>query len=99
MLGNFAPEDYPTRGTTYKICFILFMLLHHIYFLNFLIAILSSVFEESEERGKFAFLSNRYQYIEKLSIPFKDKDGYRELVINPSPIAGLTIFYATFSLE
>ena len=67
MLGNYLQLTYPRRDLEYKIIFTLFMLVSHIFLLNFLIAILSLTYVEMSERGKFEFLRNRYQYIEKLS--------------------------------
>ena len=86
MLGNYLQLTYPRRDLEYKIIFTLFMLVSHIFLLNFLIAILSLTYVEMSERGKFEFLRNRYQYIEKFMTPLKDECGYQELIIQPSPV-------------
>ncbi|CAI2360713.1 unnamed protein product [Moneuplotes crassus] len=91
MLGNYVQNTYDQRDLPYKILFIVFMICCHVFLLNFLIAILSLVYAEMSARGKFAFLSNKYQYIEKLSIPLKDQHGYKELIIHPCPLNVLSL--------
>ena len=86
MLGNYLQLTYSRRDLEYKIIFTLFMLVSHIFLLNFLIAILSLTYVEMSERGKFEFLRNRYQYIEKFMTPLKNENGYQELIIQPSPV-------------
>ena len=71
----------------------------NIFLLNYLVAILSTVFIIMTEYGEFEFRCNKYQYIEKYSTPMLDKDGYKELVIHPPPLNFLTlpIVFGTFS--
>jgi hypothetical protein len=40
--------------------------------LNYLIAILTTVYEEMLEQGDFAYKSNKYMYIERFFIPLQD---------------------------
>jgi len=63
--------------------------------LNYLIAILSTVYENMLEKGDFAYKSNKYMYIERFFIPMQDKWGYTELVVHPPPmnyISALLLF-------
>ena len=50
--------------------------LANIFLLNYLIAILSTVYEEMLEKGDFAYKSNKYMYIERYLIPLQDEWGY-----------------------
>ena len=43
-----------------------------VFLLNYLVAILSTVYEEMMEMGDFAFKCNKYKYIERYNIAFKD---------------------------
>ena len=85
MLGNYVQNTYPQRDIEYKILFTIFMLCSHVFLLNYLIAILSSVYAIMSARGKFAFLSNKYQYVEKFRTVLNDRCGYQELVIHALP--------------
>lgn len=63
----------------------------NIFLLNFLVAILSTVYEVMMEHGEFSFKSNKYEFIEKYSIAMLDTNGYAELVIHPPPINIFTL--------
>lgn len=53
-----------------------FMFIHiyiaNIFLLNYLVAILSTVYVERTEIGEFSFLCNKYLYIERYNIAFQD---------------------------
>lgn len=53
-----------------------FMFLHiyiaNIFLLNYLVAILSTVYSDMMEIGEFSFLCNKYLYIERYNIAFQD---------------------------
>ena len=71
----------------------------NIFMLNYLIAILATIYEVMLEKGDFAYKSNKYMYIERFYIPMQDMWGYTELVVHPPPmnyISGLLLF-AVFS--
>ena len=73
-----------------SIILIFHVFVSNIFLLNYLIAILSTVFETAEALGSFAYQSNRYQYIERYQIAMQDEWGYEELVVHPPPINYLT---------
>ena len=62
------------------------ILFANVFLLNYLVAILSTVYEDMMEMGDFAFKSNKYKYIERYNIAFKDQWGYSELIIHAPPI-------------
>ena len=51
---------------------LLHILLSNIFLLNYLIAILSTVYEEMADLGDFAFKSSKYMYIERFMNAMKD---------------------------
>ena len=63
----------------------------NIYLLNYLIAILSTVYEDMLEQGDFAYKSSKYMYIERYMIPMQDEWGFAELVVHPPPINYLVV--------
>ena len=53
--------------------------------LNYLIAIVTTVYEDNIESGDFVFKSNKYMYIERFMIPLEN-DTYSQLVMHPPPL-------------
>lgn len=70
-----------------------------IFLLNFLIAILSAVYDYMQDEGEFEFKKCKYEFIEKYSIALMDPHGYYELVIHPPPINFFTIFLLPFMIK
>jgi len=72
MLGTY---DYNVDGQ-YANLHSIFMMLHtffsYVFMLNYLVAILSTIYEEMMEKGDFAFKCNKYKYIERYNIAFQD---------------------------
>ena len=68
MLGNYnfgnLSSDNP-KENLHDLVLTLHILISNIFLLNYLIAILSTVYEEMAELGDFAFKSSKYQYIER----------------------------------
>lgn len=90
MLGSYSyavPDD-----NLHDIVLILHIFISNIFLLNYLIAILSTVFEDMQGMGLFAYNSNKYQYIERYAYAMKDEWGYGELVVHPPPFNYLTTF-------
>jgi len=71
----------------------------NVFLLNYLVAILSTVYEMMRDLGEFQFKSDRYQYIEKYTIPMMDENYYKELVIHPPPLNFFSMFLIPFSLS
>lgn len=99
MLGNYNQIEVKAFELSHSVLLICHLLVANIFLLNYLIAILSTVYELMMEKGDFAYKTNRYQYIEKYSIAMRDKWGYEELVIYPPPLNYLTIFVLPFIIK
>ncbi len=50
--------------------------LGNIFLLNYLVAIISQVYNLMMDSGSFMYKSNKYQFIEKSSIAMLDETGY-----------------------
>ena len=86
MMGMYD-WDCITPDLKYEYTYFLYV---HIFFsnvflLNYLVAILGSVYEEMMEVGEFAYSCNRYMFIERYHIAFQDEWGYSELIVHPPP--------------
>lgn len=67
--------------------------------LNYLVAILATVYEVMKDEGEFSFKANKYQFIEKYSIAMLDPNGYSELIIHPPPLNVFTLFIVPFIIK
>jgi hypothetical protein len=92
MLGSYDYTDDSDYLISNSILTMIHVFLSNIFLLNFLVAILSTVYEVMMEHGEFSFKSNKYEFIEKYSIAMLDTHGYSELVIHPPPINIFTLF-------
>ena len=84
----------------YKVMHECFMMIHlyigTIFMLNYLVAILGSVYGEMGDKGAFYYKFYKYKYIERYAIAFKDIHGYYELIIHPPPVNLFLIFLLPF---
>lgn len=70
-----------------------------IFLMNFLIAILSAVFDYMQDKGEFEYKRMKYDFIEKYSIALMEPWGYYELVIHPPPVNFFTFFLVFFIIK
>lgn len=69
MLGNYSYYVSGSLDGAHSIWLIIHIFVANIFLLNYLIAILSTVYEEMTEKGDFEYKSNKYKYIERYLIP------------------------------
>lgn len=91
MLANYNHQDLGKSDTSHSILLIIHLVISNVFLLNFLIAILSSVYEIMRMVGDFDYKANIYSYIEKYQIAMQDTKGYDEFVIHPCPINLITL--------
>jgi hypothetical protein len=78
---------------------IIHLILANIMLLNYLIAILSTVYENMIDLGAYYLKSDTYKFIEKYSIPILDDAGFQELVVYPPPLNLFTILLFPFAMK
>ena len=92
MTGEYGYlDERPNYSLSFTVLMIFDVFMSNIFLLNYLVAILATVYTIMTEYGEFEFRCNKYQYIEKYSTPMLDKDGYKELVIHPPPLNFFTM--------
>mmetsp|Transcript_43453 Transcript_43453/g.41915 ORF Transcript_43453/g.41915 Transcript_43453/m.41915 type:complete len:255 (-) Transcript_43453:762-1526(-) len=89
-------DNYFISGS---VSIILHEFISNIFLLNFLVAILSSVYEIMLNEGEFEYKKCKYEFIEKYSIAMQDPYGYSELVIHPAPLNAFTFFLLPFMIK
>lgn len=92
FIGEYTYLDEASNfATSFQLLMMLHVFISNILLLNYLIAILSTVFVLMRELGEFEYRCNKYQFIEKYAVPMLDTDGLQELVIHPPPLNFLTL--------
>lgn len=86
MCGSYSYDISPEYNYYHTVFMIVHIFFSNIFMLNYLVAILSTVYEQMMETGDFTYKCYRYKYIERYNIAFQDQWGYSELVIHPPPI-------------
>lgn len=66
--GIFFGDDSPYKLEN-DLLMIFHILISNVFLLNYLVAILATVYENMLEKGDFAYKSNKYMYIERFYIP------------------------------
>jgi len=96
-LGNFElGEGNGDRELTHTILTIGTVFFSNVMLLNYLIAILSTTYNNMRETGIFKYKCNLFYYCERYSIAFSDLP-YGEMVLHPPPLSYLTIFMILFT--
>ena len=84
-----------TRDLDHSTLFIIHIFIMNILLLNYLVAILSTTYENMQQSGIFKYKVNLYNYCESYLSAYKEV-GYGELIMHPPPISGFWIFLIPF---
>jgi hypothetical protein len=99
MLGNYEFDITSEYEISFSVMMCIHVFISAIFLLNYLIAILATVYELMHDFGEFSFKSNKYMFIEKYDIALRDKTGYSQLVVYPPPLNVFCIFISPFILS
>jgi hypothetical protein len=65
VYGTYFFIDESPYQLFFRIITVVNVIIANVFLLNYLIAILSTIYAEREEQGDFAYKQNKYQYIER----------------------------------
>ena len=97
-LGEYEQDKLEHNNDSHSNLMIVHILISNIFLLNFLIAILSTVYVSMIVIGDFKYKASRYAYIEKYEQAKLNKKGYDQFVVHPAPLNLLTLFLLPFSV-
>lgn len=100
MMGAFSynmPD--PLLNKLHTLLLYLHIYIANIFMLNYLVAILATVYEDQLEIGDFTYKCCKYWYIERYLIAFKDTWGYTELIVHAPPTNVFQIFLLPFIFD
>lgn len=83
------------RALSYSVLIIAHVFFANVLLMNYLIAILSTTYENMKQSGIFRYKVNLYKYCERFMIAFNN-ESYGELVLHPPPVSYLCIVMLPF---
>ena len=72
MLGAYEYTEDEDYSVSNGVLTMIHVFLSNVFLLNFLVAILSTVYEIMQDHGEFSFKKNKYEFIEKYSVAMMD---------------------------
>eukprot|EP00347_Sterkiella_histriomuscorum_P019687 403340671 len=94
-LAVYSYENMGGRTLSYSILMIFHVFFSNVLLLNYLIAILSTTYENMKQSGIFKYKKNLYQYCERFITCFEER-AYGELVLHPPPLSYGCLFLLPF---
>mmetsp|Transcript_45393 Transcript_45393/g.33176 ORF Transcript_45393/g.33176 Transcript_45393/m.33176 type:complete len:312 (+) Transcript_45393:2391-3326(+) len=99
FIGNYDYIEADGYFISGSVAIVIHEFFSNIFLLNFLVAILSSVYEIMLNEGEFEYKKCKYEFIEKYSVAMLDQNGYSELVVHPAPLNAFTFFILPFAVK
>ena len=94
-IGQYDYTGMEGRVLSYSILLISHVFFANIILMNYLIAILSTTYENMKQSGIFRYKVNLYQYCERFMTAFSEP-SYGEIVLHPPPLSYLSLLMAPF---
>ncbi|CDW75745.1 UNKNOWN [Stylonychia lemnae] len=85
-LAVYSYDGLGGRTLSYSVLMIFHVFFSNVLLLNYLIAILSTTYENMKQSGIFKYKKNLYQYCERFITCFEEP-AYGELVLHPPPLS------------
>lgn len=86
VLGGYTRDIAPEAKALHDCMLVFHLYIANIFLLNYLVAMLGTVYGEMGEEGDFYYKYFKYKYIERYNIAFQDQDGFKELIVHPPPV-------------
>ena len=86
-----------SKEVVHSVLLILHVFLTNVLLLNYLIAILSTTYENMQQSGIFKYKVNLYQYCERYMTAYSEVE-FRELVLHPPPMSCFSVLLIPFFL-
>ena len=86
FLANFSAKELGNYNTSHSILYITHVTISNIFLLNFLVAILQSVYDIMFLNGDFYAIEYQYTFITKYMKAMEEDTGYDKLILFPPPL-------------
>lgn len=85
-VGNISDLEMGNYQTSFTILYIIHIIISNIFLINFLVAIIASVYDSMFKNGDFYSVQFQYQFINKYKKAIEENNGYDELILYPPPL-------------
>ncbi len=86
MVTNWYYRDLKNFNTAHSVFVIFHVMITNVFLLNYLIALLSTVYNIMLERGEYSYKALKYNFYEKFKSVLSDESGIAIMYINPPPL-------------
>lgn len=83
------------RTLSYSILMIFHVFFSNVLLLNYLIAILSTTYDNMKQSGVFKYKKNLFKYCERFVVAFEE-ESYGEIILHPPPLSYLCVGFLPF---
>jgi len=99
MVAEYEYVDFGNFNTSHSVMLMLHTLIANIFMINFLVAIISTVYFNMIEGGEFMYKALKFQFFQKYQIAMQQHKGLQALVSFPPPINVVTAPLIIFGLD
>ena len=78
--------DMGNYNTSFSVLVIVHIIISNMFLLNFLVAILTTVFDIMNRNGDFYAIEYQYRFILKYMKALEENSGYEKLILYPPPL-------------
>ena len=86
FLANYHDKDMGNFNTSHSVLVIIHVVISNMFLLNFLVAILTTVYEIMHRNGDFYAIEYQYLFITKYMKAMEEDNGYDKLILYPPPL-------------
>eukprot|EP00347_Sterkiella_histriomuscorum_P009391 403341390 len=86
FIGNYEVKYMAKYGTSHSILVIVHVVISHIFLMNFLVAILTQVYEIMIKNGDFYAIQYSFVFVTKYIKAMNEDNGYDKLILFPPPL-------------
>jgi hypothetical protein len=94
-IGQYDYSGMPGREISHSTLLIFHVFFSNILLMNYLIAILSTTYENMKQSGVFRYKVNLYQYCERFMTAFAER-SFGEIILHPPPLSYLSALMVPF---
>ena len=97
-ISNYDYDGMGNRELSHTILIIFTVFFANILLLNYLIAILSTTYENMKQTGIFRYKVNLFQYCERFMTAFGER-AYGEIILHPPPLSYMSLIMLPFMVS
>lgn len=86
FLANYEVKDMANFNTSHSVLVMVHVIISFVFLMNYLVAILTTVYEIMYENGDFYAIEYQYIFITKYLTALEENNGYDKLILFPPPL-------------